>query len=1281
MGRIKAGLVSGVWVLLLLVAVFGVVLNVPVVRASGTIYIRADGSIDPPTAPITSVDNVTYTLTGNITSDVDGIVVERSNITIDGDGYTLQGPWDVYPSNGFFLSGISNVIIIGTNINGFSQGVYLSSGGSHTISRNNITSYYAGVYLSSSNNNTISESSITNSSLNWGIEFESSSYNIVSGNNIGNNGGTGVYLYGSSNNTLSGNDISNNGGGISGGYSSNNTFISNVITNNTGSGISFSGSSNNTFYGNDILNNEGGLELIGSGNVLRNNRMVGNRYNFGADGTIQDIDSSNTVDGKPIYCWVNRSNMEIPSDAGYVALINSINITVNGLELKNNFQGLLLYNTVNAHITNNNISSNDVGLEFNSSPNNTITGNTITDNGYYGGIYFYSSSYNTLHENNVTHNVYYGIMFSSSSYNTLSGNTIENNGGVGVYFQESSFNNFHGNNVANNGYYGVILGFSSNYNDISANMILNNTDGVFLYGTYGLHSNTISENVLIENTCGIHTAYSDANEIYHNNFINNAVQVDLWGSVDSWDDGYPSGGNYWSDYTGVDADGDRIGDTPRVMDANNVDRYPLMSPWPSGPGLHELEVTLTAPTRLPSGNSTLLEATVRNNGFSNETSVSLFLFVNNTIVNSTTISSLGIGSSHTIDYFWTAVNEGYANVTTYATPVSEEIYVANNQKTKIVLLSSKLPVQNVNTGLYYETIQEAIDAPETIDGHTIEANIGIYYEHLTISKSLKIVGKDKNITTIDGNKTGSFVVQITANNVVLSGFTIRNSNTAPTPAIRIDSSNNVISNNTIINNGWGIYAFSVSNNTIENNLITNNVYGINLEWVTTHTVRNNTITNNQEAGIYLRESRNNVFTDNIVKNDKDGIVLTSDSNYNKLYHNNFIDNTSQGFTVNSDTNTWDNGYPSGGNYWSNYAGVDVKGGPNQDQSGSDGIGDTPHTFSGPNQDNYPLMNPMGSPQPPIAVFTYAPEHPLKDKAVTFNATSSHDRDGHVASYKWNFGDDNITTTTDPIITHIYTAIGTYQVNLTVTDNDGLSHSTIKSATVMVDSTPPTTLDDYDGLWHTTDFTITLTATDNVSGVAETCYKINDGPSKTVSADGHPLITTEGANNTLEYWSVDKAGNEELPHKILTGIKLDKTYPTIETPSRIPDGDVLPNQLVKVSVNVRDALSQVKNVTLYYTTNDGETWTDLPMNHTALNLYEATIPQQEAGTTVRFKMVAYDNAGNNAAFDGTEPYCTYQVIPEFSAGMILALFIVMTLVAVMFARKRKMSQTTWFEAEN
>jgi cell division septation protein DedD len=86
-----------------------------------------------------------------------------------------------------------------------------------------------------------------------------------------------------------------------------------------------------------------------------------------------------------------------------------------------------------------------------------------------------------------------------------------------------------------------------------------------------------------------------------------------------------------------------------------------------------------------------------------------------------------------------------------------------------------------------------------------------------------------------------------------------------------------------------------------------------------------------------------------------------------------------------------------------------------------------------------------------------------------------------------------------------------------------------------------TSDSYDGVWHLADFNLNLTIPDP-SAIAETYYKINNGTTKTVSVNGQPRITAEGANNTVEYWSKDLAGIEEFPHKILTDIKLEKSAP-------------------------------------------------------------------------------------------------------------------------------------------
>lgn len=87
--------------------------------------------------------------------------------------------------------------------------------------------------------------------------------------------------------------------------------------------------------------------------------------------------------------------------------------------------------------------------------------------------------------------------------------------------------------------------------------------------------------------------------------------------------------------------------------------------------------------------------------------------------------------------------------------------------------------------------------------------------------------------------------------------------------------------------------------------------------------------------------------------------------------------------------------------------------------------------------------PLYRRRPPYASFFYSPSTPQVGKTVTFNASASYDPDGIIINYTWSFGDENITSTITPIITHIFTTTGNYTVTLVVKDNDGLTGSTIK----------------------------------------------------------------------------------------------------------------------------------------------------------------------------------------------------------------------------------------------
>jgi Zn-dependent M28 family amino/carboxypeptidase len=109
-------------------------------------------------------------------------------------------------------------------------------------------------------------------------------------------------------------------------------------------------------------------------------------------------------------------------------------------------------------------------------------------------------------------------------------------------------------------------------------------------------------------------------------------------------------------------------------------------------------------------------------------------------------------------------------------------------------------------------------------------------------------------------------------------------------------------------------------------------------------------------------------------------------------------------------------------------------------------------------------------------------------------------------------------------------------------NGQLGLVTLAALAEVLDTTAPSTVDDYNGLWHNSDFTIGLSAVDDV-GAASTYYRVNGGPTLDVSVNGHPSITVESAGNTLEYWSVDSSGNEESSHKMLTQVKLYKSPPS------------------------------------------------------------------------------------------------------------------------------------------
>jgi parallel beta-helix repeat protein len=254
------------------------------------------------------------------------------------------------------------------------------------------------------------------------------------------------------------------------------------------------------------------------------------------------------------------------------------------------------------------------------------------------------------------------------------------------------------------------------------------------------------------------------------------------------------------------------------------------------------------------------------------------------------------------------------------------------------------PVHNQNTGLSYDTIQGAIDAPETLPGHNILVGKGIYYEYLVVNKSVSLIGEDRFSTLIDGNNTG-IVVTVKADNVSIRNFTIQKSGCCGGSGVRVEAFHenvNITDNIVMRNAGYGIKVDLGSQIIVDSNEIASNGWdGIYLLYSSNCTVSVNTLRSNT-GGLTLSLSNNNTIFGNMVTNNTVGIAFSS-SSQNMVFHNNFIENTNfQIYGINS-TNTLNSNLE--GNYWSSYSVID------QDHNG---IGDIPYIIDASHTDHHPL---------------------------------------------------------------------------------------------------------------------------------------------------------------------------------------------------------------------------------------------------------------------------------------------------------------------------------------
>jgi parallel beta-helix repeat protein len=532
--------------------------------------------------------------------------------------------------NGIVSTGVNNTLLNNSMVN---RGVALALGGniniwtSHNIDESNTVAgkpvYYwknrvggkipsdAGqVILANCTDVLVENFDFTN--LTKGIQVGYSSKNTIANSTVSRNWYQGLFLYRSDNNTIVNSDFSNNTDAYEWWWldyssvylyeSNGNTFDDITVLSNNVSGMNLEVSHNNKITKSTFsANNWSGLGIHGSrGNIVEGNTISSNmkmdQHTYGFSGglvltssvnttVLNNTISSNNVEGLALYGshynWID-GNTALSNELGILMTNSDHNTIINGTLYGNSF-GIHLDQSSNIAIENSSIRGVLNGIYLNGTSGNTLSNISVSE--CVTGISLDLSHNNVLASINASWNSQYGILARVSNNTTYVDNTVWGNLYEGIAIAGSN-NTIARNNVFSNMWGGISLWGMGN-NTIHNTSVSDNYNGFALWNSEG--------NMLVNNTVfsnhdrGIVLGGSSNNSVYHNSFVDNPVQAGDSSGSNRWDSGYPSGGNYWSDYVGVDKfygpnqdqpGYDGIGDTRYDISGGlSVDRYPLMSPF------------------------------------------------------------------------------------------------------------------------------------------------------------------------------------------------------------------------------------------------------------------------------------------------------------------------------------------------------------------------------------------------------------------------------------------------------------------------------------------------------------------------------------------------------------------------------------------------------------------------------------------------------------------------------------------------------------------------------